>query len=91
MTDRGIRAILEEFPFSGRYKDRQEDALAVYLYEKLAGTRKSAYEEADISETSAVSIDETYGDLSGKERVRLMWYLAPIYEEISREDGGENL
>jgi hypothetical protein len=85
VADRGIRAILEQFPFRGKYKERQEDVLAVYLYEKLGhGGRKPAYEEADISESAASSIDDAYRSLSPRERIRLMRYLAPIYEELSR-------
>ena len=91
MSNRGIRAILEQFPFTGKYKDRQEDVLAVYLFEKPGyGGRKQPYEKADISESAAVNIDQAYRDLSPRERIRLIRYLAPIYEELSRQEGGEN-
>jgi len=87
---RTVEEILGDFPFSGRYKDRQEDVLAMYLYEKLGGTRKDGYEAADISETAAINIDEAWNSLKPRERTRLMQYLSTRYEELAEHDGGEN-
>lgn len=88
MSEKGIRGILEQFPFSSKYQDRQETVLAVYFYEKLGGTRKTGYEAAEISESAAVDIDQAYSELTPGERRRLMRYLDPIYDEQTR---GEEL
>ena len=84
MSGKGIRGILEQFPFSSKYQDRQEEVLALYFYEKLGGTRKDGYEEAEISESAAVNIDEAYSELTPGERRRLMRYLDPIYDDLTR-------
>jgi hypothetical protein len=90
---RNVDEILKDMPFNhGRDKDRQENVLAVYLYEKLGGTRKRAYKQAEISETAAISIDEAYREeLTPSERTRLMRYLSSKYEELAEQkQRGEN-
>jgi len=83
---RTIDEILQELPFSSRYSDRQEEVLAVYLYEKISSTRKDAYEEAGISETAANDIDDVVDELKPREKTKLMGYLDTRYEELAEEE-----
>ena len=87
---RNVEEILKDFPFSAKYKDRQQDVLALYLYEKLGGTRKDGYKAADISETAAINIDEAWTDLKPCEKTRLMQFLSSRYQLLAEQDGGEN-